>query len=299
MRDAGLHGATVRPVDVNASRWDCTLEPIRGGERHAVRLGLRLVRGLANKDAAAIIAGRADKPFRDIDESGRGAAVPIAALERLADADALRPSLGLARRDAVWAIRALRDQPLPLFEAAETRAGTPIAEVLEAAVMLRPRKAGREVVEDYAALGLTLRSHPVSFLRPELAARGIVACAEAFAMRDGRRLMTAGLVLVRQRPGSAQGVLFITIEDETGIANTVVWPDLFERQRRVILSAGMIAVAGRVQREDTAPPEGRGDRVKQVGNPSPSKTLGRKSRNADIPDVGRRSGIKLRTRDFR
>ena len=99
VRDARRHGVMVRPVDVNASRWDCMLEPIGAGERHAVRLGLRLVRGLANKDAAAIVAARADKPFRSIDDLWRRAAVPIAALERLANADAFRPSLGLARRD--------------------------------------------------------------------------------------------------------------------------------------------------------------------------------------------------------
>ena len=215
-----------------------------------MRLGLRLVRGLANKDAAAIVAARADKPFRSIDELWRRAAVPIAALERLADADAFRPSLGLARREAVWAIRALRDRPLPLFEAAETRAGTPIAEVSEPAVVLRPMTAGargrrglqRDRADPAAASGL-------------LPAPG--ACGQGHrrrAPRPPRRATeggstTSGLVLVRQRPGSAKGVLFITIEDETGIANIVVWPDLFEKQRRMVLSAGMIAVAGRVQRE--------------------------------------------------
>jgi error-prone DNA polymerase len=308
VRDARRHGVTVRPVDVNASRWDCTLEPIAGDKRHAVRLGLRLVRGLANRDAAAIVVARADTPFRSTDELWRRTAVPIAALERLADADAFRASLGLARREAVWAIRALRDRPLPLFKAAEARAGTPIAEVSEPAVVLRPMKAGREVVEDYNATGLTLRAHPVSFLRRDLAARGIVACAEASAARDGRRLTTAGLVLVRQRPGSAQGVVFLTIEDETGIANIVIWRDLFDRQRQVILSAAMIAVAGRVQREgevvhviartltdlssllhsvgerDSAtPPQDQSDRIQRT----------------DISDQRSRPQIKLQTRDFR
>jgi error-prone DNA polymerase len=323
VRDARRHGVAVRPVDVNASRWDCTLEPVARGERHAVRLGLRLVRGLANQDAAAIVAARADKPFGSIEGLWRRAPVPTAALERLADADAFRPSLGLARRDAVWAIRALHDRPLPLFEAAEARTGIPIAEVSEPAIVLRPMKAGREVVEDYNTIGLTLRPYPVSFLRRELAARGIVPCAEASAARDRRRLTTAGLVLVRQRPGSARGVVFLTIEDETGIANIVVWPDLFEKQRRVILSAGMIAVAGRVQREgevvhviaqtltdlspllrsvgdrDETSLEGRSDRVKPAGNPDAGKVLGRKLRDVDIPDVRHRSEITVRTRDFR
>jgi error-prone DNA polymerase len=309
VRDARLHGVTVRPVDVNASRWDCTLEPVAAGKLNAVRLGLRLVRGLVNKDAAAIVAARADSPFGSIDELWRRAAVPITALERLADADAFRPSLGLARRDAVWAIRALRDHPLPLFEAAAAHAETPIPEVSEPAVVLRPMNAGREVVEDYRAIGLTLRPHPVSFLRRELAARHIVACAEASAARDGRLLMTSGLVLVRQRPGSARGVLFITIEDETGIANIVIWPDLFEKQRRVVLSAGMIAVAGRVQREgevvhviartltDLSP------LLRSVGERDETTPLpwdrGNPAKQAGSPDLQPRPQIRVQTRDFR
>jgi error-prone DNA polymerase len=234
--------------------------------------------------------------------------VPIAALERLANADAFRPSLALGRRDAVRAIRALRDRPLPLFEAARTRAGPPLPEISEPAIILRPMTAGREVVEDYNATGLTLRRHPVSFLRRDLASRGIVACAEAANARDGKRLTTSGLVLVRQRPSSARGVVSLTIEDETGIANIVVWPDLFETQRRVVLSAGMLAIAGRVQREGevvhvvartltdlspllrsvgerdgAAPPQGHGGRTGQIGR----------------PDKQPRPHIRVRPRDFR
>ncbi|MBV9757505.1 MAG: error-prone DNA polymerase, partial [Alphaproteobacteria bacterium] len=247
--DARQHGVDVRPVDINASRWDCSLEPIDGADRHAVRLGMRMVRGLTNKDAAAIVAARADVPFRSVDDLWRRAGVPVAALERLADADAFRPSLGMTRREAIWAIRALRDEPLPLFEAASALAQEAIAEVSEPVVTLRPMTSGREVVEDYSTVSLTLRQHPVMFLRSDLAARHILPCAEAGAAPDGQWLTTAGLVLVRQRPGSAKGVLFITIEDETGIANVVVWPHVFERQRRLILSATMFAVAGRTQRE--------------------------------------------------
>ena len=115
VRDARQHGVEVRPIDVNASRWDCTLEPVAGTDRHAVRLGLRLARGLANKDGAAIVTARADTPFASVDDLWRRAGVPVAALERLADADAFQPALGLDRREAVWAIRGLRDEPLPLF----------------------------------------------------------------------------------------------------------------------------------------------------------------------------------------
>jgi error-prone DNA polymerase len=249
VRDARDHGVDVRPVCVNASRWDCTLEPTGRGDRFAVRLGLRMVRGLANTDAAAVVAARAGQPFASIDDLWCRAGVPAAALVRLAEADAFRPSLRLARREALWAIRALRDEPLPLFAAAAVREKETVPEIREPAVAFRPMTAGGEVVEDYGHVGLTLRSHPVSFLREDLRRRRIVPCAEAMQARDGRWLQTAGLVLVRQMPGSAKGVMFITIEDETGIANLVIWPKLYERQRRVILSARMMAAHGRIQRE--------------------------------------------------
>ena len=321
----GNIGVDVRPIDVNASRWDCTLEPVAGTDRHAVRLGLRLARGLANKDGAAIVTARADTPFASVDDLWRRAGVPVAALERLADADAFQPALGLARREAVWAIRALRDEPLPLFAAAAARAAAPIAEVTEPAVALRPMTAGREVVEDYSSVGLTLRRHPVAFLRSDLAAQGVVCCADAMGARDGRWLRTAGLVLVRQRPGSASGVIFVTIEDETAVANLVIWPKVFEKQRRIVLGAGMLAVKGRVQREGEvvhviaheltdlsallrsvgdrdAPfvvPHGRGDQVTHGGGPDPRETLGRKPRDIYIPDLRGGPEIKVPTRDFR
>ncbi|PNE12817.1 MAG: error-prone DNA polymerase [Beijerinckiaceae bacterium] len=250
VRDARDHGVDVRPVCVNASRWDCTLEPTGREDRFAVRLGLRMVRGLANTDAAAIVAARADQPFASIDDLWRRAGVPAASLVRLAGADAFRPSLKLSRRAALWAIKALRDEPLPLFAAAaSTREAEAVPEAQEPAVALRPMTAGGEVVEDYGHVGLTLRSHPVSFLRGDLRRQRIVPCTEAMQARDGRWLRTAGLVLVRQMPGSAKGVMFITIEDETGIANLVIWPKVFEKQRRIILSARMMAVNGRIQRE--------------------------------------------------
>ena len=250
VRDARDHGVDVRPVCVNASRWDCTLEPTGREDRFAVRLGLRMVRGLANTDAAAIVAARADQPFASIDDLWRRAGVPAASLVRLAGADAFRPSLKLSRRAALWAIKALRDEPLPLFAAAaSTREAEAVPEAQEPAVALRPMTAGGEVVEDYGHVGLTLRSHPVSFLRGDLRRQRIVPCAEAMQARDGRWLRTAGLVLVRQMPGSAKGVMFITIEDETGIANLVIWPKVFEKRRRIILSARMMAVNGRIQRE--------------------------------------------------
>lgn len=130
--------------------------------------------------------------------------MPQAALVQLAEADAFRPALGLARREALWAIKALRDEPLPLFAAASVREAEIVPEIDEPAVALRPMTAGGEVVEDYRHIGLSLRSHPLSFLREDLRRRRIVPCAEAMEARDGRWLDTAGIVLVRQRPGSAK-----------------------------------------------------------------------------------------------
>ena len=165
---------------------------------------------------------------------------------RLAEADAFRPSFGLARREALWAIKALRDIPLPLLAAAE---GAPAPETNDQAVALKAMTAGHEVIEDYGHVGLTLRRHPVSFLREELSGDGILTCAQANTRPNRGRIKLAGLVLVRQRPGTAKGVTFITIEDESGIANLVVWADLYERQRRTVLTANMLAIDGRVQRE--------------------------------------------------
>ncbi len=167
---------------------------------------------------------------------------------QLAEADAFRSSLKLARREALWAIKALRDAPLPLFGAASAREAKTVQECCEPPVALRPMTAGSEVVEDYGHVGLTLRNHPVSFLRGDLHRQRMVTCAEAMRARDGCWLQIAGLVLVRQMPGSAKGVMFITIEDETGIANLVIWPKLYEKQRRVILSSAMMAIYGRIQR---------------------------------------------------
>jgi error-prone DNA polymerase len=247
--DARNHGVEIRPVDVNKSRWDCTLERIGNTDRHAVRLGMRLIKGLATVDAARIVAARMNGEFDSVDDMWRRSGVPAASLVQLAEADAFRPSLGLHRRDALWAIKALRDEPLPLFAAAAEREMKTIAEQQEPEVELRQMTEGHNVVEDYGHTGLTLRQHPLAFLRADLTNRRIVTCAEAMSARDGRWVMTAGLVLVRQKPGSAKGVMFITIEDETGPANTVVWPSLFERRRRVVLGPSMMAINGRVQRE--------------------------------------------------
>jgi error-prone DNA polymerase len=247
--DARKHGVEVRPVCINRSRWDCTLERIGNTDRHAVRLGMRMVKGLAAADAARIVAARMMTDFESVDDAWRRSGVPAEALVQLAEADAFRPSLKLERRDALWAIKALRDEPLPLFAAAAEREERTIAEQQEPEVALRQMTDGHNVIQDYSHTGLTLRDHPLAFLRKDLVKRNIVTCEQAMSARDGQWVYTAGLVLVRQKPGSAKGVMFVTIEDETGVANVVVWPKLFEKRRRVVLGASMMAINGRVQRE--------------------------------------------------
>jgi error-prone DNA polymerase len=237
VRDARDHGVEVRPVCINESHWDCTME--EGHPRLPLRLGLRMARGLSNLHAAEIIAARGNVPFRSIEDVWRRSGVPLAALEKLADADAFA-ALGVDRRQALWQVRGLGEAPLPLFAAMEGR---------EPEVALTPMTEGREVVEDYRTVQLSLRAHPVAFLRPELDRRGTLRCGDLVRAKNGKAVEVAGIVLIRQRPGSAKGVLFITIEDETGVANAVLWPDRFEAQRRIVLSAAMISIRGVVQRE--------------------------------------------------
>src|SRR5215217_9786153 len=162
-------------------------------------------------EGALIVAARGHMPFGSVQDLWRRAGVPVAALERLAEADAFG-SLGLTRRQALWDVRALGGEPLPLFAAADERRGSLRPELEEERVDLVPMTAGREVVEDYRSRGLTLRSHPVVFLRGDLAASGYVPAADLSGTPDGCRVSVAGLVLVRQRPGSANGVLFVTLE---------------------------------------------------------------------------------------
>ena len=322
--DARKHGVEVRPVCINASRWDCTLERIGDSEQFAVRLGLGQVRGLSNADAAAIVLARADRPFASADDVWRRARVPATSLVKIAEADGFRPSLKLARREALWAIKALRDEPLPLFAAATAREREIVPEVDEPTVALKPMTSGREVVEDYGHVGLTLRDHPLSFLRSDLEQDRYQTCADINWARDHRPCRVAGLVLIRQRPGSAKGVMFITLEDETGVCNLVIWPTLFEKQRRVILTATMMGVHGRVLKEGDvvhvvadrlvdlstslsslggrdrafAMPHGRGDEFARGPSPPDPRDARPKPRDIYVPDL-HIDTLKQKARNFR
>ncbi len=244
VRDAREHGVTVHPVDINASAWDNTMED------GALRLGFRQIKGFRESDAISLAAAR-HIPFRGVRHLAQASGLGCEALRQLAEADCFG-SLGLSRRDALWAVKGLdggagqgrQSLPeLPLFAYAD-------AEILrrEAVVTLPTMGPGEEVLQDYRALRLSLKDHPLALLRRHLP-RGIVPSAKLAQTADGQFATVAGLVLVRQRPGTAKGVIFLTLEDETGSANIVVWPHVFERFRRTLLGARLLEVRGRVQRQ--------------------------------------------------
>jgi error-prone DNA polymerase len=301
VRDAREHGVEVRAPDVNHSDWDSTLEAgpcaaehlhvlhreIRDDLRatHAIRLGLREIKGLKEKDAKLIVARRSmpswpglSRPStpsfdgQDVDARHKAghdeSQIPYDSvrdvwlrtglsprlLERLADADAFG-SLGLTRRDALWAAKALgrvgdQDDDLPLFTI-DNVAAPPRSVSREPDVALPPMPMGEEVVNDYRFLRLSLRAHPAQFLRADLERRGILRNEALRSVTSGARVTISGLVTCRQRPGSAKGVVFMTIEDESAVANVIVWPKLFERVRPVVLGARYVAVSGRVQAESS------------------------------------------------
>jgi error-prone DNA polymerase len=268
VRDARAHGVEVRGICVNASDWDCTLEPGDTPRRRAVRLGLRQASGLPEAAMRRLVDLRANG-YASIEGLQAALALPRNALERLAEADAFR-SFGLDRRAALWAVRALEGlsrRPSPERGAGQEESGRR-ADLLEAPLPLfawhaddglfrheptadLPAMAPSETVaDDYAATSLSLRGHPVAFFRERLARIGAMT-AKAHAaptLSQGTRVTVAGLVLVRQRPGTAKGVVFLTLEDETGIANVIVWKKIFEANRRVAMQARFLAVRGRIQR---------------------------------------------------
>ena len=243
--DARAHGVKVLPADVNYSQWDNDLEALQTGEL-AVRLGLRQIDGLSERAGQLLVEGQ-KLAYRSIEDMHRRLRLDRRSFTLLADADAFG-SLELDRRAALWAVRRLpNDETLPLFRAAQT---SELA--AEPATILPAMPASEHVLADYETTRLSLKGHPLQFLRAELSAKQVATCADLQAAKDGRRLRVAGLVTVRQRPGSAKGVVFLTIEDETGIANIVVWAKVMQAFRREVMSARLILIEGRIQRS----PEG-------------------------------------------
>ncbi|NUY81925.1 error-prone DNA polymerase [Flavobacterium sp. MAH-1] len=235
--DARKHGVEVTAVDINHSYWDNTLEE-KSGKYHVLRLGFRQVKGLSAESMQCLLEAR-KKPFRHIN-SLLDAGVSIAALEKLADADAFR-SIGLDRRQALWEVSALSDSPIGLFKGQSSQS------VDEPQLRLPLMTDAAHVVEDYAATGLSIKAHPVSFVRKQLDSLGITPTAKLAQMKNGDTVKVAGLITVRQRPGTAKGVLFVTIEDESNFANIVVWEKVFEKHRRDIIRARLLMVEGRLQ----------------------------------------------------
>jgi error-prone DNA polymerase len=238
VRDARDHQVTVLPVDVNHSFWDNTLEE-KNGQHYAVRLGFRQVKGLREEDMTLLIAGRG---FYSYVDQLRSAGVPEAALEKLTDADAFR-SLGSDRRKALWEVSALADRPIGLFDGQQSES------VKEVQVQLPFMTEGEHVVQDYAATGLSLKNHPVALVREKLGLLHNTQIGDLKKMKDGDPVKVAGLITVRQRPGTAKGILFMTVEDETGAANIVVWEKLFDKYRKEIIQSRLFMVEGKLQIE--------------------------------------------------
>ena len=236
VRDARDHDVEVRPISINHSDWDCTLEPRSDGEL-ALRLGFRQIKGMREEDAAWIKAARGNG-YPDVESVWRRAGVKPDMLERLAEADAFTP-VGLVRRDALWAAKALRGPaPLPLF-------GTDGEGGEEPAVHLPQMTLGQEVIEDYLSLRLSLRAHPMELLRPRLPES---LPHDRLPQAKGRITVT-GLVITRQRPGTASGVIFLTLEDETGVSNVVVWRKVYETFRKAVIAGRLVRVTGRIERD--------------------------------------------------
>ncbi|KEC71859.1 UNVERIFIED_ORG: DNA polymerase-3 subunit alpha/error-prone DNA polymerase [Rhizobium esperanzae] len=260
VRDAREHGVRILAVDINESEWDCTLEEavfdrktvdFRHGQmreiiktRHAVRLGFRQIKGLSSDDMKRLVGNRG-QGYGSVRDLWLRSGLPKSVIERLADADAFR-SIHLSRREALWAVRALdvksAAEELPLFEQVRHIDLQP-----EPAAKLPDMLPGEQVIEDYRYLSLSLKAHPVSFLREELRKAGITRNVDLLSVPNGKRVTIAGLVLVRQRPGSAKGVIFMTLEDETGVANAIVWNAMFDKYRAVVMGARLVKIRGRLQ----------------------------------------------------
>jgi error-prone DNA polymerase len=276
VRDARDHGVEVRGVDVNCSEWDCSLEERHEGtkaRRHeggggkatwgldgpAVRLGFRQIKGVRVEHAQQLVESRNKRgAFESIPELQRRTGIPVSSLRTLAEADSFG-SMGLTRRQALWQVLRLKDEEFPLFDTPPAapsclRAFVPscLPSPDEPPVTLPPMPLGQEVLTDYSTSGLSLKRHPVSLLREELNQKNIITAAE-LADEDrsphGRWVKVAGLVLIRQRPGTASGVVFVTMEDETGVANLILWPQTYDQYRLAARHAGLLQCDGYVQRQ--------------------------------------------------
>ncbi|NQE63227.1 error-prone DNA polymerase [Caulobacter sp. RHG1] len=262
VRDAREHGVEVLPPDIMTSDWDCTLEPMTVGFRaprnredkiacqetrphwKAVRLGFRQIKGLKEKGDIPPLLRAREEGARTPAEFAQGG-VPQRALELLAEADAFA-SVGLTRREALWAVKGLKGEHKAPVQA-PLLAGLPL---FEDKVALPAMGAPQQVAEDYRTTSLSLKAHPVGFYRSMLTRRGVITADQLTQVKDGRKVSVAGLVLIRQRPGTAKGVVFVTLEDETGVANAVVWKDRFEADRSVVMTASFLVVHGRVQKAE-------------------------------------------------
>jgi error-prone DNA polymerase len=239
VRDAREHGVEVRPIDVNHSEWETTLEPVNGAPRHAVRLGLHMVSGLPEKDAKALVAARGPG-YRTPSEIARRAGCGRRALDRLAQADTF-DSMTIRRREALWKTSILDGKIPPLFARDELFA--------EPETDLPATTGSQEVLADYLATGLTLRDHPLTFLRSRLKARRVIPLAELKRISHGKTVLVAGLVLFRQHPMTAKETIFITMEDETGAGNLIVWKHVHDKYHRAVYQGKLLACRGVVQRE--------------------------------------------------
>lgn len=302
--DAQKHNVTVLPVDVNQCVWDNTLEAGEG-PYYALRLGYRQIKGLSAEDVAALINGRT-RPYTAVHQL-LDAGVSQFAVEKLADADAFR-SMGLDRRSAWWEVPALQDKPTGIYVGQQSESAS------EPQLQLPLMSAAEHVIEDYAATSLSLKAHPVSFVREKLIMLGITPNRYLEHLQDGARVKVAGLVLVRQRPGTAKGICFITIEDESGTANLVVFEQLFVKFKKEILRSRLLMVEGRLQIEGK-PGENKvihvvvhrcvnftgllQDATRAPDSNIPVLTLSRADEKSETPDPRKQSDVFYKGRNFR
>ena len=252
IRDAKAHGVEIRWFCVNKSRWDCTLEPTNRPGRFAVRLGYRLIKSIRSADVANLIFQRGDTPYKSIPDLWRRAKTPEPTLRKLAKANAYEEAFRIVCRDATLVIKSLGDDVLPLFDCVLDEQGRSVSEYNQPVIELKSMTDGQKVIEDYNSVGFSQTVHPVHFLRPDLKERAYVTCREAMTSKDKRYVSVAGMVNVRQRPGSANGVIFMTIEDESGDANVIVWEKVGEQYKQAVFGASLILITGYMQKEGEA-----------------------------------------------